>query len=126
MEHTLFFDGTSRKIFWAVKTGDKIIKQNRMHHEIYFDRVSDLQSKYIALHVGLFWCIGRFIIKNEDVVNVMIDSKSMFEHFTKDIIPDDSFIQNRSGFLSQLIAQRKLDVRYHIIEPKENRASKLR
>jgi hypothetical protein len=87
--------------------------------------VTDEQSKYITLHVGIFWGIGRFIIKNEDIVNVMLDSKSMYDHLKGDTETSDIFIENRTWFLNQLIEQRKLDIRYHLIDPKENLASKL-
>jgi len=51
----------------------------RVHAQRYFDKVSVERSKYIALHVGIFWSIGNFIIKNGDKVRVMLDLKSMFE-----------------------------------------------
>ena len=120
MEHDVFFHRTSKKISWTVKTGDKKIDEKRDHHDFYFDRVNDEQSKYIALHVGIFWGIGRFIIKNGDTVNIMLDSNSMYEHFCKNKIPVDVFIQKRTGFYDQLINQRKLKINYFQIEPKDN------
>jgi len=45
--------------------------------------VTSLQSKYIALHVGLFWGIGIFIIKNEDIVKIKLDEKIMYDHLSK-------------------------------------------
>ena len=75
MEHVFYFDGTPKKITWSIYTGNSIVEQSREHVEIYMDKISSVQSKYIALHVGLFWGIGAFIIKNEDVVIIKIDEK---------------------------------------------------
>ena len=72
---------------------------------MYFEKVTDEQSKYIALHVGIFWCIGTFRIKNEDTVNVMLDSKTMFENLANGITINDEFIKNRMSFINQLINQ---------------------
>ena len=114
-----------KEISWAIPTGPFIVEQKRKHHENYFDKVTVEQSKYIALHVGIFWSIGTFLIKNEDTVNVMLDSKSMYEHLIGNTETPDLFIEKRTEFIKQLIAQRKLYVRYHLIEPKDNLASKL-
>lgn len=125
MEHILFADGNLKKISWIVKTGDSIDEEMREHVEQYLDKVTSEQSKYIAVHVGIFWSIGRFIIKNEDTVNVMLDSKKMFEHLSQNKDSPDEFIQNRIWHLNELIKQRKLKVNYHLIKPEENLAHKL-
>ena len=125
MEHTFFFDGNQKKIAWAIKTLNDVKKQSREHAEIYLDKVSAEQSKYIALHVGIFWCIGVFIIKNEDTVNIMTDTNSIYEHLNNHKQQTDSFIIKRTGFIEQLIEQRKLQVKFHIIKKEENLASKL-
>ena len=120
MEHSLFFDGTSKKISWTIKTGERVIDEKRDHPDIYLDIVNDEQAKYIALHVGIFWSIGRFLIKNEDSINVMLESPTMYEHFCKNKTPDDIFIQKRTEFYDQLINQRKLKIKYSQIESKDN------
>ncbi len=125
MEHILFADGNLKKISWAIKTNDSIDEPMREHVEQYLDKVTPEQSKYIAIHVGIFWSIGRFIIKNEDTVNVMLDSKKMFEHLSQKKDSPDEFIQNRTSFLNELINQRKLKVHYSLIKPEENLAKKL-
>jgi len=125
MEHNLFSDGNPKRISWIIQSGESIDEQERDHANRYMDKVTDEQSKYITLHVGIFWGIGRFIIKNEDIVNVMLDSKSMYDHLKGNTETSDIFIENRTWFLNQLIEQRKLDIRYHLIDPKENLASKL-
>lgn len=90
------------------------MEQTRDHIEMYLDKITDEQSKYIALHVGIFWCIGTFRIKNEDSVNVMIDSKTMFEHLANGNLTSDEFIKNRTSFINQLINQRKLKINYKL------------
>ena len=101
------------------------MKQTREHAEIYLNKVTNKQSKYIALHVGIFWSIGRFIIKNQDMVKVMIDSESIFEHLSKNTESTDSFIQARTNFIKQLVKQRKLNLQYFLMDEKENQAAKL-
>ena len=125
MEHVYFSDGNTKRISWVVKTGDKVIEEERAHVDIYLDKVNDEQSKYIAIHAGIFWSIGRFIIKNEDTVKIMLDSKSMFEHLAKEEQNLNAFIQARTRFLKQLSEQRKLKIEYQLIDSKDNPASKL-
>ncbi|KAG0511078.1 MAG: hypothetical protein NPMRD1_330005 [Nitrosopumilales archaeon] len=125
MEHVYFSDGNTKRISWVVKTGDKVIEEERVHTNIYLDKVNDEQSKYIAIHAGIFWSIGRFIIKNEDAVKIMLDSKSMFEHLSKEGQNLNAFIQERTRFLKQFLEQRKLKIEYQLIDSKDNLASKL-
>lgn len=125
MEHTYFSNGNQKRISWIIETGDSTVEEMREHVPDYLDKVNDDQSKYIAMHAGIFWGIGRFIIKNEDTVNVMLDSKTMYEHLSKNISSSDQFIEIRSGFIKQLIEQRKLNIHYHLIDSKENLASTL-
>lgn len=125
MKHEFFLDGTTKKISWVIQTGGSKVEQTRQQAEIYLNKVNDEQAKYIALHVGIFWGIGTFIIKNEDSVTVKIDSKSMYDHLANNSEISDPFIQTRSEFIKRLIEQRKLDVQYNLIEPTNNPASKL-
>ena len=125
MEHTFFSDGNSKRISWIIQSDDTTNEQDRDHVDLYLDKVTNEQSKYIALHAGIFWCIGRFIIENEDTVNVMLDSKSMYKHLTEDTRNSDEFIEKRTWYLKELIAQRKLNIKYHLIEPKDDLATKL-
>ncbi|HEY7368050.1 MAG TPA: hypothetical protein VH562_06265 [Nitrosopumilaceae archaeon] len=125
LEHVLFSDGNAKGISWTIQTGESKVEQKRDHADLYVDRVTDEQSKYIALHVGIFWCIGTFRIKNGDRVNVMLDLKSMYEHLAHKSKIFDDFIEARTDFINQLIAQRKLDIHYHLIDSKENLASNL-
>jgi hypothetical protein len=125
LEHVLFSDGNAKRISWTIQTDESKVDQKREHADLYVDRVTDEQSKYIALHVGIFWCIGTFRIKNGDTVNVMLDLKSMYEHLTNKSKINDDFIEARTDFINQLIAQRKLDIHYHLINSKENLATNL-
>jgi len=125
LEHSLFFDGNVKRISWIIQNKDSQIKQFREHAEIYLDKVNLEQSKYVALHVGLFWGIGTFTIKNNDTIKIMIDSKSMYENLANNLVTHDQFINIKKDFIKKLIEQRKLKVSYHIIDSKENSATKL-
>lgn len=124
MEHVYFSDGNQKQISWVIQNEEIDIEQNREHAENYLDKVSVEQSKYIALHVGLFWSIGRFIIKNGDTVKIMLDSKSIFEHLSNCTTSTDYFIESRTNFIKQLMEQRKLVIKYELIKPEQNIATK--
>ena len=124
MEHSLYSDGNTKKISWSIKTENDLKEQVRNHADIYHDKVTNLQSKYIALHVGLFWSIGVFTIKNEDTVKIMLDSDEMISHLSSDIKSDDQMLEHRKRFIHQLGSQRNLKFIYEKISPAENIASK--
>ena len=125
MDHTYYFDGNKKMISWVIENNETRIEQKRTHAENYYDQVSIEQSKYIALHVGIFWGVGRHIIKNGDNVKVMLDLNTMVEHLIKNKKSDDPFIVSRTGFITQLIDQRSLNVHYILIKPENNPASTL-
>ena len=84
MEHDLFFDGTVKNYSWCIKTGNDVANQMRKHPPAYLSGgklnvENKEESKFIALHVGIYWGLGVFIIKNLDTVNVMCDSEKMYE-----------------------------------------------
>ena len=80
-----------KKLAWVIQTGGfKEIEQNRTHAEMYKNKVTNIQSKYIALHVGLFWGIGVFIIKNGDHIKIKLDEKIMYNQLTFNLKIDDS------------------------------------
>ena len=62
MEHVYYFDGNQKRITWVIQNEKIKAKQFREQAENYLDKVSVEQAKYIALHVGIFWSIGTFII----------------------------------------------------------------
>jgi len=123
MEHVYFFDGNKKRISWVIQNEKTNIEQYREHAENYLDLVSVEQSKYIALHVGIFWCIGVFIIKNGDIIKIMLDSESMYDHLSNNTASTDTFIEIRNGFIKQLIDQRKLVIKYELITPEQNIAT---
>ena len=125
MVHLLYSNGNAKKISWIIKTKNDLKEQWRDHADIFLDKVTDLQSKYIALHVGLFWSIGVFIIKNEDTVKIMLDSEEMILHLSSDTKSDDQMLEHRKRFINQLGTQRNLKFIYEKIDPSENIASKL-
>lgn len=124
MNHVFYLDGNAEKISWIIQTSDSIIDQNREHVEIYKNKVTNLQSKYIALHIGLFWGIGIFIIKNEDTIKIKLDEKIMYDQFTSNLKIEDEFIQKRIQFIRQLIEQRKLKIEFEMIDVDKNLAKK--
>jgi len=125
LDHVFYSDGNTKRISWVIKTEDSIVEQSREHIEIYKNKISDLQSKYVSLHVGLFWGIGVFIIKNEDSVKIRLDEKAMFDQLASNLEINDEFISNRIKFINQLIAQRKLKIKYELIQQENNPAKKI-
>jgi len=125
MKHSYFCDGNKRKISWVIKNEEMAFNQIRDHAEIYLDKLSIEQSKYVALHVGIFWGIGRFIIKNDVFIKIMLDQKPMYEHLTGMKQNNDKFIQSKTNFIKQLIEQRCLQINFEFIRPDQNLASKL-
>ena len=124
MEHFYFSDGNQKRISWVIQNEKNNVEEYREQPEIYLDKVSIEQSRYIALHAGMFWCIGRFIIKNGDTVKIMLDSKTMCDHLSNSTSSTDPFIETRTGFIKQLIEQRKLVIKYELIQPERNIATK--
>jgi len=124
LHHVFYLDGNAEKISWVIQTEDSKVEQNRMHAEIYKNKVTNLQSKYIALHVGLFWGIGVFIIKNGDRIKIKLDEKIMYEQFTSNSKVEDSIIVKKIHFIKQLITQRKLEIKFELISTDDNLARK--
>ena len=125
MKHIFYCAGNQKEIAWSIQTEDKLVNNQRDHVEMYMDKITNVQSKYVSLHVGIFWGIGTFIIKNNDTVKVMLDSKFMYEHLSQNVTTDDSFIENKTKFINLLIQQRKLNVEYSLIDSNENISLKL-
>jgi hypothetical protein len=125
MEHILYLDGNFSNISWIIQTNETIVSQNRKHTENHKNRITKIQSKYVALHVALFWGIGTFIIKNEDTVKIELDEKIMYEQLKLETVTKDEFITNKIKFIQSLIKQRKLKVEFKKIEFKNNIAKKL-
>ncbi len=125
MDHVLYSDGNAKRISWLIQTNDSSVDQSREHVDTYKDKISNMQSKYVALHIGLFWGIGVFAIRNGDHVKIKLDDKTMFEQMADGLKIKDEFILNRVKFISQLIAQRELKIEFELILYSDNLANKL-
>lgn len=124
MDATIYSDGDARRISWAIQTPARLHKQWRDQAKIYRHQVSQIQARCIALHVGLFWGIGVFAIKDYDRVCLAIDNDQMISAVSEG--PDDDiFVERRMNFLNMLIKQRKLAVTIRRIHPSDNVATPL-
>ena len=129
MEHELFFDGTIKKYSWAIKNESKTVHQKREHPPAYLsggklDVKNNEESKFISLHVGIYWGLGVFIIKDNDTINVMCDSKNMYEILTNNKKTNSQIVNDKIYFINQLTNHRNLKINYQIIESKKNLASR--
>ena len=125
MERILYSDGDLRKISWIIQTSQTVISQNRKHTENYKDKITKIQSKYVALHVALFWGIGTFNIKNEDSIKIKLDEEIMYQQLKMKIPVQDEFIKNKIKFIENFIKQRKLKVKFEKINFEKNLATKI-
>ena len=100
------------------------MSQTRKHTKNHKNKITKIQSKYVALHVALFWGIGTFIIKNEDIIKINLDEKIMYEQLKLKIMIEDDFIKNKIKFIQMFIRQRKLKVEFEIINLENNLAAK--
>ena len=95
MEHILYSDGNLKKISWVIQTNESFISQTRIQTENYKNKITKIQSKYVALHVALFWGIGTFNIKNKDSIKIKLDKKIMYQQLKTQIPIQDEFIKNK-------------------------------
>ena len=124
MEHILYFDGNLKKISWVILTEGQEVTQSRAHVEKYKDKITKIQSKYVALHIALFWGIGTFKIKNEDNVKIKLDEEIMFDQLNSKTKSNDEFIENKIKFILSFIKQRKLRVYFEKISTGNNLSNK--
>lgn len=124
MEHILYFDGNLKKISWVILTEGQEVIQSRAHVEKYKDKITKIQSKYVALHIALFWGIGTFKIKNEDNVKIKLDEEVMFDQLNSKTKINDEFIENKIKFIQSFIKQRKLRVDFEKITNENNLSNK--
>ncbi len=124
MEHILYFDGNLKKISWVILTEGQEVTQSRAHVEKYKDKITKIQSKYVALHIALFWGIGTFKIKNEDNVKIKLDEEIMFDQLNSKTKSNDEFIENKIKFIQSFIKQRKLRVYFEKINTENNLSNK--
>ena len=129
MKHDIFFDGNVKEYSWTIRTGEKLAEQIRAHPPAYLsggklDVKATEESKFIALHIGIYWGLGVYIIKDNDQVNVMCDSKMMYETFTKGKKSDNQIINDKIHFINQLTDHRKLKMKLQLINTKEKLATR--
>ena len=129
MEHDIFFDGNVKEYSWSIKTGDKIADQIREHPPAFrsggkLNIKNDEESRFVALHIGIYWGLGVNIIKDNDELNVMCDSDIMFGIMTKDEKSDNQIINDKVYFINQLTNLRRLKINYQLIESEKNIATK--
>ena len=130
MKHIIFLDGTKTKFSWIIQTGEQVKKEFRIHPPAYYsgyklDIKNDEQSKFIALHAGIYWSVGVYTIKDGDTVDVMCDSKKMYDILSLKHEISDQIINDKIHFINLFIKQRKLVVNYHLIDSDKNLASEL-
>ena len=129
MEHELFFDGNLKVYSWSIKTGKEIINQIREHPPAYLsggklDIKNKEESRFVALHVGIYWGLGVFIIKDFDKINVMCDSKEMYKILIQQHNTSNQIIDDKIYFINQLVGHRNLKLEFRLIEPAKNIATK--
>jgi len=122
MEHELFFEGNLKEYSWSIKTGKKIINQIREHPAAYLsggklDIKNKKESRFVALHVGIYWGLGVFIIKDFDKIHVMCDLKEMYEILIQQCKTENQIIDDKIHFFNQLVGHRNLKLEYRLIEP---------
>ena len=125
MEHELFFDGNLKEYSWSIKTEKEIINQIREHPPAYLsggklDIKNKEESRFVALHVGIYWGLGVFIIKDFDKINIMCDSKEMYEILIQQHKTLNQIIDDKIHFINQLVGHRNLKLEYHLIDPTKN------
>ena len=128
MEHELFFDGNLKEYSWSIKTGKEIVNQIREHPPAYLsggklEIQNKEESRFVALHVGIYWGLGVFIIKDFDKIHVMCSSKEMYEILIQQYKTENQIIDDKIHFINQLVGHRNLKLEYQLIESTENIAT---
>jgi len=60
-----------------------------------------------------------------NLVKIMLDQKSMYDHLTGNRQSQDNFIESQANFIKQLAEQRNLVIDSELIKPSQNLASKI-
>jgi len=89
------FRWQSKKNSWLIQTNESIVSQTRVQTENYKDKITKIQSKYVALHVALFWGIGTFNIKNKDSIKIKLDEKITYQQLKIQIPIQNEFLKNK-------------------------------
>ena len=128
MEHELFFDGNLKEYSWSIKTGKEVVNQIREHPPAYLsggklDIKNNEESRFVALHVGIYWGLGVFIIKDFDKIHVMCGSKEMYKILMQQCKTENQIINDKIYFINQLVDHRNLKLEYRLINPTKNIAT---
>jgi len=128
LEHELFFDGNLKEYSWSIKTGEEVVNQIREHPPAYLsggklEIKNDEESRFVALHVGIYWGLGVFIIKDFDKIHVMCDLKEMYEILIQQCKTENQIIDDKIHFINQLAGHRNLKLEYRLINPTNNIAT---
>jgi len=128
LEHELFFDGNLKEYSWSIKTGKEVANQIREHPPAYLsggklEINNNEESRFVALHVGIYCGLGVFIIKDFDIIHVMCDSKKMYEILIQQHKTLNQIIDDKIHFINQLVGHRNLKLEYRLIEPTKNIAT---
>ena len=128
MEHELFFDGNLKEYSWSIKTGEEVVNQIREHPPAYLsggklEIENNEESRFVALHVGIYWGLGVFIIKDFDKIHVMCDLKEMYEILIQQCKTENQIIDDKIHFINQLVGHRNLKLEYSLINPTKNIAT---
>jgi len=129
LKHELFFDGNLKEYSWSIKTGKEVVNQIREHPPAYLsggklEIKNNEESRFVALHVGIYWGLGVFIIKDFDKIHVMCDSKEMYEILIQQYKTKNQIIDDKIHFINQLVGHRNLKLEYHLISQTKNIAAK--
>jgi len=89
------FRWQSKKNSWLIQTNESIVSQTRVQTENYKNKITKIQSKYVALHVALFWGIGTFNIKNKDSIKIKLDEKITYQQLKIQIPIQNEFLKNK-------------------------------
>jgi len=121
LEHELFFDGNLKEYSWSIKTGKEVVSQIREHPPAYlsggkFEILNKEESRFVALHVGIYWGLGVFIIKDFDKIHVMCDSKEMYDILIQQHKTLNQIIDDKIHYINQLEGHRKLKLEYNLID----------
>ena len=113
---------------WSIKTGEKVVNQVREHPPAYLsggklEIKNNEESRFVALHVGIYWGLGVFIVKDFDKIHVMCSSKEMYEILIQQHKTENQIIDDKIHFINQLVGHRNLKLEYHLINPTKNIAT---
>ncbi|MDI1495924.1 MAG: hypothetical protein K8823_1232 [Cenarchaeum symbiont of Oopsacas minuta] len=112
MPHIIYAAGDGQHIVWAHKdmTGVQTALESRQHALTYHG-CHDEESTYVAVHVGLFWCIGTFRIKNGEYARIVTTPKRAPSLCTQSK-SSSRIIAEKTHFISELIKKRSIKISY--------------